>query len=344
MPPRRGRPPKLDQGVSPSADLSQTSQAFTYLYKTDNSTVACILCEEAVKSIQEHLAAKHPTVRFDEYQQRYPTAKVVGEELETERQMIAVSADEIAEHPCGRDGVLIEKTLDEAERPHYRADCIALIEMGYDPGYDVAGQAHLMTMGRRARISLEATREQSKGQLHASQTLDLMNDIDDRINKGRQALEKLRLSRTKESLEDPALALEAQGRAAEEWVRGHIGELQVRCPGCTMMLTAPALPHWAFEASKDDHGNVYWPVWSRELWMLVVDRTIALWVMAYTLRTSPEGLRLTARRRREEWPSWIEIEWEEQQLRARLLRDDRAYIPPNLVSNARKGETNGRTE
>lgn len=355
MPPRRGRPPKKDQGtgISPAVSLSETTKAFTFLYATDTSTVACALCGEAVKSIREHIEDRHPTVRLEEYQLQFPTAKLEGEEIVSERRMIDVSEADITDHPCGRDGALIEKSLAEPERPHFRADVEALISQGYEASYEVASLAYYMTLARRARVSLEATREQTKGEVYASQTLDLLNDLDEKIAKSRAALEKIRTSRTKESLEDPHALLEIEQLAAENWVRAHIGEHQERCPNpeCGQMLTAPALPHWAFEASRDDQGRVYWPVWSHELWLMVLDRTIPLWVMAYTLRTAPEGLRLTARRRREAWPPWIDLDWEEQQLRTRLLADDRAYVPPSIArkveanANARteQGETNGIT-
>jgi hypothetical protein len=99
--------------------LSETTKAFTYLYKTDTSTVECVLCHDAVKSMRDHMADKHPTVRFDEYQQKFPGAPVEGKEVEGQRTMIEISEEEIAVHPCGRDGVLIEKAMAPSERPYF---------------------------------------------------------------------------------------------------------------------------------------------------------------------------------------------------------------------------------
>lgn len=339
MPARRGRPPKPNPQAGGLPKRSQTTDAFKYLYKTDTSTVQCALCSKAVKSIPDHLREEHPTVRPEDYQEQYPSLPMEGEEDEDTRLMITVTEEEAAAHPCGRDGVLIEKSLSEAERPLFVADVQDLIRSGFEAGYEVAALAHLMTMARRVRISIEAIRAESKGQLYASDRLDLLHDLEDKIGKMRSNMEKVRSTRLKEFQEDPTTALEDELRSVEAFIQSKIGEFQEQCPGCGQMLTAPALPHWAYEQSKDERGNPYWPVWSPELWVLVKDRIIPLWQMAYILRTSPEGLRLTAQRRAEEWPSWIEIEREEQQLRTKLLADDRAYVPKD---EARKGEDNGR--
>lgn len=336
----RGRPPKQPER-DPAAITGQTAVS-ALLPPPDKGLVACVICQDGVKSIPAHLLDAHPTIRLEEYRAAYPTApleheKVRRDRQEAKRQAITVTEREAADHPCGTDGAMLEKNLAEEERPHFRRDCLTLLARGYLAGYEVAAVAHTMTLARRARLDIEATRAGAEGNVYQSETLDLLKELEAKLEKGLQQLERARIQRNAESGENPLAALEAEQRLAEDWVRANIGEFAERCPGCGQMLTPPALPHWAFEPAKNDQGVQYWPVWSGELWKLVVKREIPLWIMAYTLRTSPEGLRFTARRKGVAWPSWIELGWEEQQLRARLVEDDRV-TPTEL---ARQGESHG---
>jgi hypothetical protein len=298
----------------------------------------CPLCSQPVPEIPGHLEREHQTVTLEEFQRSYPDALLEPQEIKKARdraikQRLEVSDVEGAEHPCGFDGALFEKSLKEEERTHYRRDVENLLNRGYEPGYEVAAVAHSMTLARRVRLDVEAQRNKAGGAVYASEMLSLATELESKIEKGIAALERARKSRIMEEGADPVAALEKEQRQAEEWVLSRIGEFSERCPSCGLVLTPPALPHWAFEPTKNSQGVVYYPVWSAELWRLVLDRTLPLWAMAYTLRTSPEGLLHTARRKHIEWPTWIEIEWEEQQLRTRLVADDRAL--PVVVDTAR---------
>jgi hypothetical protein len=125
---------------------------------------------------------------------------------------------------------------------------------------------------------------------------------------------------------------------AEQWVQAHIGEFIARC-SCGAMLTAPALPHWAYQPTVTDHG-VLWPVWSPEMWKLVLAGELKLWMMSFMLRTSPEGLRYTAIRRGEPWPDDLNIEEAEVELRVRLLADDKEYTVPLKALGMRQNNEN----
>ncbi len=340
---RRGRPPKkplvpIPVGPSDRAveDLLPPSERA--------KTVLCPLCSQPVPEIPGHLEAEHPTVRLEDFQQSYPDAPLEPPEIKKAReravkQRLEVTEEEGTAHPCGFDGALFEKSLKEEERRHYRRDIENLLRRGYGPGYEVAAVAHSMTLARRTRLDVEQARTRAGGAVYQSEMLSLATDLEAKIEKGIVALERARRARILEEGEDPIAALDREQRLAEEWVLAQIGEFAERCPGCGLVLTPPALPHWAFEPTKNAQGVVYYPVWSAELWKLVLNRTIPLWIMAYTLRTSPEGLLFTARRKKIEWPTWIEIEWEEQQLRTRLVADDRALPVPN--EPVRTGGSNG---
>lgn len=306
-----------------------------------SKTVLCPICSQPVPEIPTHLASDHPTVTLEEFQRAYPDQPLEPVEVKKARDRAArvrleVSEEEAAAHPCGFDGALFEKSLKDEERTHYRRDVSNLLRRGYESGYEVAAVAHSMTLARRVRLDVEAARGKSGGAVYASEMLSLATELETKIEKGIAALERARKSRILEEGEDPVAAIDREQKIAEEWVVSRIGELAERCPGCGMILTPPALPHWAFEPVRNAQGVVYYPVWSSELWKLVLNRTIPLWVMAYTLRTSPEGLLFTARRKHIEWPTWIEVAWEEQELRTRLVADDRAM--PVVVEPARKEE------
>jgi len=322
-PPRRGRPSKVTP-VEPGA----ASSTYEALYPADRSTVQCILCQEQVPDIAGHLPLMHPTVRLEEYRLQYPAAPIVGEIKETPDRVVSISRAEAEAHPGGREAALVEKTLDTRERRAYRADVENLIEQGHKPSYQVASAAYLMTLARRLRLGIEITRGRTGGEIFAGQALDTLHDVEAKISRAIQDLEKIRAQRVLEAGEDPLAVLESELDQAEDFVRAHIGEFQERCPRCGEILTVPALPHWAFEPFVTKENEKVWPVWSRELWKLVAARELPLWVMCYALRTSPEGIQYTAKRRGEPWPEGISMDEEERMLRQRLLADD---VTPRIL-------------
>jgi hypothetical protein len=335
---RRGRRPKSSLVPIP---VGPSDRAVEDLLPTSEraKTVMCPLCSQPVPEIPSHLEAEHPTVRLEDFQRSYPDAPLEPPEVKKARDRasklrLEVSEEEGAAHPCGVDGALFEKSLKEEERSYYRRDIENLLRRGYAPGYEVAAVAHSMTLARRVRLDVEAARGKAGGAVYQSEMLSFATDLEGKIEKGIAALERARRSRMQEEGENPVAVLDREQKLAEEWVESRIGEFAERCPGCGVILTPPALPHWAFEPVKNAQGVVYYPVWSSELWKLVLHRVIPLWVMAYTLRTSPEGLLFTARRKRIDWPTWIEMEWEEKELRTRLVADDRAV--PVVLDPVRK--------
>jgi hypothetical protein len=339
MPPSpRGRPKSVQ--AAPAA----TANPYTALWPPDTTKVECQLCHEEVTSVASHLQQKHPTVRLVEYQEMFKSAPIVGEvnPAKEPARELTVTPEEATEHPGGREAAMKEKTLDERERSAYRSDVVALLDQGHKPSHQVASVAYLMTLSRRVQLSIEATREVTKGELYHSEALETFHDLEAKIGRGIQDLEKIRAQRVDEAGEDPLAVVEYELEGAEAWVQAHIGEFQFRCPGCGDMLTVPALPHWAFEPLRTDQG-VVWPVWSPEMWKLVLSAELSLAKMAYMLRTSPEGLKYTAARRGEPWPDDMDVAEAEIELRARLLADDRmiraALLPATVVVG--EGGSNG---
>lgn len=341
---RRGRPPQAPP--APPVPVTGGDRAIEELIPASERAgmVVCLVCDTAVPSIGPHLAAVHKTMRLEDYTLRFPEAPLEPEGAKEQRRAarakrMTATDDEIAAHPCGADGIILEKAIAREERVQFRRDCQDLLKRGFVGNYEIASLAHTMILARRARLQIEQVRDEAEGEVYQSQITEFLKDLEGKIEKGLKALETTRSQRLKDTAENPLAALEEELQRAEDWIREHIGEFAERCPGCGQPLTPPALPHWAFEPVKNDQGVLYWPVWSEELWKLVLERTIPLWVMAYTLRTSPEGLKFTARRKKLEWPAWIDVVWEERELRTRLLADDKA-APAFAVVDARK-ETNG---
>jgi hypothetical protein len=87
--------------------------------------------------------------------------------------------------------------------------------------------------------------------------------------------------------------------AAEEFIKTHIGEYTFRCKKCGTIVNSQGLPHFAITTELDDKGEVVYYVFSPELWFLFRKKLVPLHVVAFILRTSPEGVVLTAEQRKE---------------------------------------------
>jgi hypothetical protein len=311
--------------------VSATAEAFSQLYPGDGK-VLCRLCDQKIDDVIAHLASAHPKVPIEVYRAQFPSAPMVGTPPPKGRRAPKVSAAEAEAHPGGREGAFIEKILEPAERRAYREDITALIDQGHEANYRVAPVAYLMVLARRARAQIELIRNRSGSagkvdEIVPVTTLDLLTDLEKRIGDSLRDLEKLRQVRRPDG-EDPLAVVDRELIEAEAFVRRQQGELVEGCPNCGQPLTAPALPHWAFVPMQTRDG-LEWPVWSAELWRLVLAGTIPLWVMAYALRVSPEGLRYTAERRGERWPESIVLEIEERALRQVLdARELEGTSPP----------------
>lgn len=298
------------------------------LFPLDTSYVVCQLCNVRVDAIEPHLELEHPKFPYAQYVVQFPLAQTKGIPVPppvTEDVRVSVSAAEAEAHPGGREGALIEKSLDRVERRGYREDVVALRDQGYPASYTVASVAYLMVLARRARVLLEKVREETDGGIFGGEHLEILSDVETRISAVLRDLEKNRQIREEKVDADPLKVLEQEMVEAEEWVRAHQGEFVESCKNCGQVLTPPALPHWAFEPIETARGTE-WPVWSRELWGLVWERTIPLWVMAYALRTSPEGLKRIAERRGDPWPEGVVLEAEEVELRKRLDVQDQEAL------------------
>lgn len=86
---------------------------------------------------------------------------------------------------------------------------------------------------------------------------------------------------------------------AEEFIKAHIGEYTFRCSKCGAMVDTQGLPHFAVKTTLDKTGEILYYIFSPELWYLYRKQLVPLHYLAFVLRTSPEGILVTAEAREE---------------------------------------------
>lgn len=87
--------------------------------------------------------------------------------------------------------------------------------------------------------------------------------------------------------------------SAEEFIKSHIGEFQWKCKKCGTIVDSQGLPHFAIMTELDDKSEIVYHVFSPELWFLFRKNLVPLHYLAFVLRTSPEGILVTAEKRKE---------------------------------------------
>ena len=78
-----------------------------------------------------------------------------------------------------------------------------------------------------------------------------------------------------------------------KFIQEHIGEFSFSCGKCHSILSSGGLPHWAIEFVNKESKTCY-HIWSRQMFFAVEKGFIPLYIMAFCLETSIEGLRYTA--------------------------------------------------
>ena len=104
---------------------------------------------------------------------------------------------------------------------------------------------------------------------------------------------------------------------AEQFLREHAGEFSFM-DSAGNICGADAQAHWAFIKELTGDGEVQYSAWSEELMYLFKKKLIPLAYVAFTLRTSPEGLKWMAKLRKEKLPKFDIVE-EEKKLRDLML-------------------------
>jgi hypothetical protein len=331
-----GSPPTTADAIyGPPNELTPTQEAFSSLHPVDRSQITCRLCRLIVVEIPHHLEVKHPNISVEDYLGEFPGAPLRPSEQEREEPRPVnqkVSKSEEEEHPGGRHGVLMERELDRAERRGFREDLDALRARGYPINSQLASLAYYQTLQRRLIREIEEIRRTASGRVSSAEKLKLLREIGQDIQRMISDFDKAKALEREQG--DALNIIEQELVEAEAWIQQHTGEFDMSCPNCHIPLTAPGLPDWAFEplVIDSEHGKqTIYPVWSTEMWKLVLDRKISLYMMAFILRTSPEGLKYTCGRRKEEWPEWINIADEERELGLLIKQEEDAWRVRNAT-------------
>ncbi len=331
----RGRPRKADIPSKPSLSevptLDAATKVFNAIYGEDRTKIQCGLCDRIIEDgLSDHLKAAHTGWTVAEYERRFLVVPLepVPPKDDFSAKRIRVTAKEAEEHPGGREGAMTEKQLPFADRQFFRDDILSTAKtfgLSLPVGFQVVQLAHLMVLARRCRSDIEDIRSKSDGKVWDADLQAQLKEWNEQINKTLRDLEKVRKDRPSET-ENPMNVIEEDRKQAEIFVQQRLGELQEVCPDCGIPITLPALPHWAFEPIETAHGRT-WMVWSQEMWWLVLRGAMRVWQMALILRTSPEFLQITARRRGQEWPLTIDMSAEERLLRSAIdSRDAEARL------------------
>ena len=293
----------------------------------------CRLCNKVIEiPLEKHLSFIHPRVSPLMYYTEFPSELTKNDvasqrampppEKPPQKKALKKRRRLNLNHPGGFYAADVEMSLaDEFETAAFNENVQDLLSKGFVPGFLLGQTAYFMVMAGRIRMVLE---ERTAKGMSISDALKSLDDVVGSIQDGLKQLERERDQRVGQDtgLQTVNQALDA----SESWVESQIGEFTDQCPACRVPLTVPCLPHWAFAPNRTTDRGIEFAVWSPELWALVKEGVIPLWAMAYALRTSPEGLRLTARRRNEIWPDDIVLEPQETELRARLIADDRRAV------------------
>ena len=129
-------------------------------------------------------------------------------------------------------------------------------------------------------------------------------------------LENVREKRQKTS--DVVDLFEETMNGMKDFVKKNIGEFSFRCLQCGTVVQTNGLPHFAIMTETDDRKNKIYHIYSPELAYLVREKIIPLHLMAFILRTSPEGIVYTAKEREEDIKSFLDktsLEEEEKKLK-----------------------------
>ena len=94
----------------------------------------------------------------------------------------------------------------------------------------------------------------------------------------------------------------------EKYIENHVGEFSFSCSGCGAIINTQGLPHWAIEKQDEPTGEKIYFVFSPEMWYLYRENLLPLSMIAFILRTSVEGVLVTAKERKGKIPKISESE------------------------------------
>jgi hypothetical protein len=160
----------------------------------------------------------------------------------------------------------------------------------------ISRRLHIMYQKFHAQLEVDAEIQNTgKDDLEFLKRIELVSE---RVGKLQELLEKSR--DRKEKISDVVDLFSKTMKDAENFVKENIGEHTFRCNNCGTIVQADGLPHYAIMTETDDNKDKIYHIYSKEAAHLVKNGVIPLHVMAFILRTSPEGIIYTMKQRGED--------------------------------------------
>lgn len=177
-----------------------------------------------------------------------------------------------------------------------------LLDRGYPETPILNEYLFWTTISRRLQIEYQVVhvRNVKMGRLEAEplQMLKIMKSIAEQITYLQKSLNE-----TLEKFEKISNVVDLHRETLddiEKYIQENIGEFTFRC-SCGAIVNSQGLPHWAIEKHDEPTGEKKYFIFSPELWFLYSKGLIPLAYIAFVLRTSVEGVLLTAKERNEKF-------------------------------------------
>jgi len=192
-----------------------------------------------------------------------------------------------------------------------------LLKDGYIDGPMLNEYLFWGTISRRLKILYQGNYAKVEKVNENVALLKNMGLVTDRVSKLLADLDASKARR--EKVTDIVDIFEKTMDRANEFVKKNIGEFSFRCDKCGAILQTDGAPHHAIMTEKNEKDeNVYY-IYSPELAYLVKKKIIPLHLMAFILRTSPEGIMFTAKARGETDDEFLNIPINEEEVKLKEI-------------------------
>lgn len=201
----------------------------------------------------------------------------------------------------------------------------SMLDDGYPDGSMVNEFLFWSTMSRKMQIVYQRMHAKLNRQKNVSEDdaenlgfLKEMRAVSEQVSSLQRSLDGVLDKRKK--IKDVVDLHDETMNAAEKFIESHIGEFTFKCKKCGTIVDIQGLPHFAIMTELDDTGEIIYYIFSPELWFLFRKKLIPLHYLAFALRTSPEGIVVTAIKRKEYGSQILQedmkmLENEEEQLK-----------------------------
>jgi len=174
-----------------------------------------------------------------------------------------------------------------------------LLKTGYADGPALNEYLYWTTISRRLHITYQETHINlvNIGGISREDVefLKRMTAVSGIVSKLQETLENARIKKEKSS--DVVDLFTDTMKEANAFIKKNTGEFSLRCKQCGTIIQSDGMPYFSINTDMDKEGNKIYHIFSPEAAYLVKNKIIPLHIMAFILRTSPEGILYTAKER-----------------------------------------------